>query len=96
MVAAPQFEQKFIGLSRVYSYTNEMQLTKQRVRSALLDKEPAPLAMCRGHAAVAFVISDVNNPSLILCAKAPHLRCRYLEVKLNYPHLSHVCGVERA
>jgi 8-oxo-dGTP pyrophosphatase MutT (NUDIX family) len=82
MVAELQFEQKFIGLSRVCSYTNEMQVTKQRVRSNLLDKEPAPLAMCRGHAAVAFVISDINSPSLTLCAKAPHLRKHAGEVSL--------------
>ena len=59
-----------------------MQVTKQRVRSNLLDKEPAPLAMCRGHAAVAFVISDVNSPSLTLCVKAPHLRKHAGEVSL--------------
>ncbi len=59
-----------------------MQVTKQRVRSNLLDKEPAPLAMCRGYAAVAFVISDVNSPSLTLCVKAPHLRKHAGEVSL--------------
>ena len=59
-----------------------MQVTKQRVRSNLLDKEPAPLAMCRGHAGVAFVISDVNSPSLTLCVKAPHLRKHAGEVSL--------------
>ncbi|MEE2820361.1 MAG: CoA pyrophosphatase [Pseudomonadota bacterium] len=57
-------------------------MTKQRVRRNLLEKEPAPLAMCRGHAAVAFVISDVNSPSLTLCVKAPHLRKHAGEVSL--------------
>ena len=59
-----------------------MQVTKQRVRSALLDKEPVPLAMCRGYAAVAFVISNVNSPSFTLCVKAPHLRKYVGEVSL--------------
>ena len=59
-----------------------MQVTKQRVRSNLLHKEPAPLAMCRGHAAAAFVISNVNSPSLTLCVRALHLRKHAGEVSL--------------
>jgi 8-oxo-dGTP pyrophosphatase MutT (NUDIX family) len=82
MVAAPQFEQKFIGLSRVCSYTNQMHVTKQSVREKLLKREPAHLDMCRGHAAVAFVISGAARPSLTLCVKAPHLRKHAGEVSL--------------
>jgi 8-oxo-dGTP pyrophosphatase MutT (NUDIX family) len=82
MVAAPQFEQKFIGLSCVCSYTNQMHITKQSVREKLLQREPAHLDICRGHAAVAFVISDVTTPCLTLCVKASHLRKHAGEVSL--------------
>ena len=60
-----------------------MQVTKQRVRRNLLEKEPGtPLQCVVVYAAVAFVISDVKSPRLTLCVKAPHLRKHAGEVSL--------------
>ena len=59
-----------------------MHITKQSVREKLLQREPAHLDTCRGHAAVAFVISGVTSPCLTLCVKAFHLRKHAGEVSL--------------
>jgi 8-oxo-dGTP pyrophosphatase MutT (NUDIX family) len=59
-----------------------MHVTKQSVREKLLQREPAHLETCRGHAAVAFVISGLSRPSLTLCVKASHLRKHAGEVSL--------------
>ena len=59
-----------------------MHVTKQSVREKLLQREPAHLETCRGHAAVAFVVSGLSRPSLTLCVKASHLRKHAGEVSL--------------
>ncbi|MEK9669417.1 MAG: CoA pyrophosphatase [Gammaproteobacteria bacterium] len=59
-----------------------MHVTKQSVREKLLQREPAHLDVCRGRAAVAFVISGVTSPCLTLCVKAFHLRKHAGEVSL--------------
>ena len=59
-----------------------MYVTKQIVRKKLYPNEPEHLTYCRERAAVAFVISGLENPSLTLCVKAPHLRTHAGEVSL--------------
>ena len=59
-----------------------MRVTKQGVKKKLYPSEPEHLTCCRERAAVAFVISGLENPSLTLCVKAPHLRTHAGEVSL--------------
>ena len=59
-----------------------MRVTKQGVKKKLYASEPEHLTCCRERAAVAFVISGLENPSLTLCVKAPHLRTHAGEVSL--------------
>ncbi|MEG3593178.1 MAG: CoA pyrophosphatase [Pseudomonadota bacterium] len=59
-----------------------MRLTKQSVKKKLYLSEPEHFTCCRERAAVAFVISGLENPSLTLCVKAPHLRTHAGEVSL--------------
>ena len=59
-----------------------MYVTKQSVQEKLSKREPEHLEMCRGGAAVAFVISGIDRPSLTLCVKASHLRKHAGEVSL--------------
>ena len=59
-----------------------MRVTKQGGKKKLYPSEPEHLTCCRERAAVAFVISGLENPSLTLCVKAPHLRTHAGEVSL--------------
>ena len=59
-----------------------MHVTKQSVREKLLQREPAHLETCRGHAAVDFVFSGLSRPRLTLCVKASHLRKHAGEISL--------------
>lgn len=59
-----------------------MRVTKQSVKKKLYPCEPEQLKGSCGQAAVAFVISGRENPSLTLCVKAPYLRTHAGEVSL--------------
>ena len=59
-----------------------MRVTKQSVKKKLYPCEPEHLTCSRDRAAVAFVISGLENPSLTLCVKAPYLRTHAGEVSL--------------
>ncbi len=59
-----------------------MYLTKQIVKKKIYPNEPEHLTNCRERAAVAFVISGLENPSLTLCVKAQYLRTHAGEVSL--------------
>lgn len=59
-----------------------MRVTKQSVKQKLYPFEPEHLTRCRERAAVAFVISGLEHPSLTLCVKALHLRTHAGEVSL--------------